>query len=122
MLDVKRRNAVARGACAIDGLVNRTLRSNPNRPAAHCPPADHKPSASAASAAERLQFLAAFRGHLHVQLRRAGRMAEFIMLEPGGNRVFAAQDPRAGHNARRNTIRRGQIVGLVIRDRREIRA
>ena len=56
--------------------------------------------------AERLQFLAPLGRHLHVQLRRTGRMAEFIVFQAGHDRIFAAQNTRAGRDVAGNAVRR----------------
>ena len=44
-------------------------------------------------------------------------MAEFVVLQAGGNGIFAAQNPRAGHDMGGHAVRRGQIVRLWRRPR-----
>ena len=120
MLDVQRRNAVAGGAGAVHGFADRALGRTP---------ADEQDVAFRRAVnlrrgqrrGERLQFLAALGGHLHVQLGRGGRMAHFVVLQAGGDGIFAALNARAGHDARHDAVRGGQIVRLVIGDRREDR-
>ncbi len=119
VLDVDGGNAVAGGAGAVHGFLDRALGRTP---------ADQQHVAFGRAVdcrrgqrgRERLQFLAALGGHLHVQLGRTGRMAQFIMLQAGGDGIVAAQDPRAGRDVLRDAVGDGQIIGLVVRDGREV--
>ena len=58
--------------------------------------------------------------HLQVQFRRAGRMAEFIVFKAGDDGIFPALNPRARRDVARDTIGRGQIVGLVVGHRGKV--
>ena len=80
VLDVQGGNAVAGGAGAVHGFPDRALGRTP---------ADQQHVALGRTVdlggrqrgRQRLQLLAALGRHLHVQLRRAGRMAEFVVLQ-----------------------------------------
>src|ERR1022692_1754017 len=117
--NVRGRDAVAGGAGAIHGFANGSLGGTP---------ADEQDVPLARSidfrnrerGGERLEFLAPLGGHLHVKLRRAGWVAQFVMFQAGRDGIFAAENARAGHDARHHTVQGRQIVGLVIGDRREI--
>ena len=116
MLDVQRGNAVAGGAGAIHRFLDRALGRAP---------ADEQDIAFGRAinfrrrqrGAERLQFLATLGHHLHVQFRRAGWVAEFVVLQTGDDGIFAAPNARARRQVLRDAVGRGQIVGLVIGDR-----
>ena len=45
---------------------------------------------------ELLEFVAALRGHGHVQLRAAGGVAHLVVLEAGDERIFSVEHRRAG--------------------------
>ena len=85
ILDVQGGNAVARRAGAVHGFADRALGRAP---------ADQQQVALRRAihfgrrqrGRQRLQLLAALGRHLHVQLRRAGRMAELVVFETAGNR------------------------------------
>src|SRR6185312_4923057 len=92
--DVNRRNTVTISAGAINGFLDRTFGRTPadeqNISFGRAVNFRHRQSR-----AKRLQFLAAFRSHLHMQFWRASRMTKFIVLQAGDNRIFSALNPRA---------------------------
>jgi hypothetical protein len=47
-------------------------------------------------------------------------MTEFVMFQSGRDGITAAQAASSGHDARRDTVRSGQVVSFVIRDGRKI--
>src|SRR5262249_13391340 len=119
MPDLDSRNAIAGGACAVHSLADRSLCRTP---------ADEEEVPfgwaidlrSRETLCQRLKFLSATGHHWHVKLWRAGRMAHFIVLEAGGNWIFAAHDACARSDVMSDAIRRVQIIGLVIEHGRKV--
>ena len=67
---------------------------------------------------ELAQFVAAFGGHGHVQLRAAGRMPHLIVLESGQERIFSIENASAGRDVLRDLI---ELIRHVRLPRSEIR-
>jgi len=119
MPEVQGGNAFAGRAGAFGGLANR---------AAGRTPADQQQRALGRPqhlrgwqrGGQRLQLPAPPGGHGAVQLRRAGRVPVFVMLQPAGDGITAAQDRRAGHHPAGCARDGRQVIGLVIGHGREV--
>src|SRR6266576_6203460 len=65
---------------------------------------------------ESAQLIAALCRHHHVQLRTAGGMTHFIVLESRQKRVFAVENPGAGRDMLGDGIDRGRCKSLAWRE------
>ena len=64
------------------------------------------------------QFVATLRCHCHVQLRAAGRMTQFVVLEAGEKRIFSLENTCPRRDVLRDLIDRIRLMRLP---RREVR-
>src|SRR5260370_36828534 len=84
-------NAVAGGAGAVHRFLDGTLGGTP-ADEEHIALGRAVNGRRGKSGGKRLQFFATLGGHFHVQVGRAGGVAQFVVLWAGGDGRFAAQD------------------------------